>query len=78
MATHSSILAWKVPWMEEPGRATVHGAAKSRTRLSDCTFLLFINRIILETFYGMCLYTLWKVSERKHKKLQWWLSGRGK
>ena len=20
MATHSSILAWKVPWMEEPGR----------------------------------------------------------
>jgi len=64
--------------MEEPGRATVHGAAKSRTWLSDCTFLPFINRIILETFYGMCLYTLRKVSERKHKKLQWWLSGRGK
>ena len=20
MATHSSILAWKMPWMEEPGR----------------------------------------------------------
>ena len=20
MATHSSILAWKIPWMEEPGR----------------------------------------------------------
>ena len=20
MATHSSILAWRVPWMEEPGR----------------------------------------------------------
>ena len=27
MATHSSILAWKIPWTEEPGRATVHGAA---------------------------------------------------
>ena len=39
MATHSSILAWKIPWMEEPGRATVHGVAKSRTRLSDLTFL---------------------------------------
>ena len=39
MATHSSILAWEVPWMEEPGRATVHGVAKSRTRLSDFTFL---------------------------------------
>ena len=21
MATHSSILAWKIPWTEEPGRA---------------------------------------------------------
>ena len=39
MATHSSILAWKIPWMEEPGRATVHGVAKSRTWLSDLTFL---------------------------------------
>ena len=28
MATHSSILAWEMPWTEEPGRATVHGAAK--------------------------------------------------
>ena len=33
-ATHSSILAWRIPWTEEPGR-TVHGVAKSQTRLSD-------------------------------------------
>ena len=39
MATHSNILAWKIPGMEEPGRATVHGVARSRTRLSDFTFL---------------------------------------
>ena len=38
MATHSSILTWKIPWTEEPGRATVHVIAKSRTRLSDFTF----------------------------------------
>ena len=38
MATHSRILAWKIPWTEEPGRATVHGVAKSRTRLSDFTY----------------------------------------
>ena len=31
MATHSSILAWRIPWTEEPGGATVHGVAKSRT-----------------------------------------------
>ena len=35
MTTHSSILAWKNPWTEEPGGATVHGVAKSQTRLSD-------------------------------------------
>ena len=27
MATHSSILAWRFLWMEEPGR-TVHGVTK--------------------------------------------------
>ena len=30
MATHSSILAWRVPWTEEPG-----GVTKSQTQLSD-------------------------------------------
>ena len=24
IATHSSILAWEIPWTEEPGGATVH------------------------------------------------------
>ena len=33
MATHSSILAWKILWTEEPGRATVCGVAKSQTQL---------------------------------------------
>ena len=33
MATHSSILAWKIPWTEEHGRATVHGVGKSQTWL---------------------------------------------
>ena len=27
MATHSSILAWKTPWMQEPGGTTVHGVS---------------------------------------------------
>ena len=29
MATHSSILAWRIPWTEEPGGLTVHGVANS-------------------------------------------------
>ena len=28
MATHSSILAWKIPWMEEPGRPQSTGPQK--------------------------------------------------
>ena len=36
MATHSSILAWRIPWTEEPGGLqSVHGVTKSQTRLSD-------------------------------------------
>ena len=28
MATHSSILAWKIPWMEEPGRLQSMGSQR--------------------------------------------------
>ena len=35
MATHSRILAWKIPWTEKPGGLQSTGAAKSQTRLSD-------------------------------------------
>ena len=32
MSTHSSILAWRIPWTEEPGGLyPVHGVAKSQT-----------------------------------------------
>ena len=33
-ATHSSILAWRIPTDSGAWRATVHGVTKSRTRLS--------------------------------------------
>ena len=47
MATHSSILAWKIPWTEEPGRLLhgVHGVARSRTRLSDFTFTFHFHAL---------------------------------
>ena len=37
MAPHSSPLAWKIPWTEEPGRLQSMGSL-SWTRLSDFTF----------------------------------------
>ena len=43
MATHSSTLAWKLPWMEEPGRLQSMGSRRVRhdwaTSLSLFTFM---------------------------------------
>ena len=45
MAPHSSTLAWKIPWTEEPGWAAVHGVAKSQTWLSDFTFTFHFHAL---------------------------------
>ena len=37
MATHSGILAWRLPTDRGKWQATVHGVAKSQPRLSDST-----------------------------------------
>ena len=41
MATHSSILAWKIPWMEEPGRLQSMGS--QRVRHNSVTSLTHIR-----------------------------------
>ena len=46
MAPHSSTLAWKIPWTEEPGGLhTAHGVAKSRTQLSNFTFTFHFHAL---------------------------------
>ena len=45
MATHTSILAWEIPWTEEPGGLQSMGSQKSQTWLSNET----------TTTIGMCL-----------------------
>jgi len=35
MATHSSILAWEIPWTEGPGGLQFLGSPKSQTGLSN-------------------------------------------
>ena len=37
MATHSSILAWRIPWTEESVWATVLWVTKSQTQLNEHT-----------------------------------------
>ena len=62
MASHSSTLAWKIPWTEEPA---VPGVAKSRTQLSDFTF----------TFH---FHALEKAMATHSSVLAWRIPGRGK
>ena len=35
MATYSSILVWKIPWTEKPGRLQPIGLQKSQTQFSN-------------------------------------------
>ena len=42
ISTHSSVLAWRIPWMEKPVRLQSMGS-QSRTQLSDSTYLLNIS-----------------------------------
>ena len=44
MAPHSSTLAGKIPWMEEPGRLQSMGSL-SRTRLSNFTFTFHFHAL---------------------------------
>ena len=49
MATHASTLAWRIPWMEEPGGQYSMGS-QSWTRLSDFTFtFLFLSHAHVRT-----------------------------
>ena len=47
MATHSSTLAWKIPWMEKPGKLQSMGL-QSWTRLSDFTFFLSFLSLVAQ------------------------------
>ena len=43
MVTHSSILAWRIPWTEELGGLQSNRVTKSRTQLSDFTFTFTLS-----------------------------------
>ena len=53
MTTHSSILAWSIPWTKEPGRLQFMGVANSQTQLSTAhSFILddlahFQNNVLI-------------------------------
>ena len=54
MAIHSSILARRVPWIEEPGGLKVHRVTKSRTQLKQLSM-------------NACIYK--DISQKKQRRI---------
>ena len=61
MAAHSSILAWKIPWTEEPGSLQSTGLPKSWAQLSDSTTMIINNtEYLFICLLAMCMSSLEK------------------
>ena len=58
MAPHSSTLAWKTPWTEEPGR--LHGIAKSQTQLSNFTFTFHFHFSLFTFHFSISWRRKWQ------------------
>ena len=43
MATHSSMLAWRIPWIEEPGGLQSMGSQRVRHDCVTNTFTMYLN-----------------------------------
>ena len=61
MATHSSILAWRIPWTEDPGRLQSTGVTKSRT-LSVFTFTFTVchQEVALDVWFHLTSEYAWQ------------------
>ena len=78
-ATHSSILAWKIPWAEEPG----HGVAKSWTWLSNWAYHITLTETGMAFWDSATalfpdlgsgyqdVFTLWKSNNLQFLHLFW-------
>ena len=76
MATHSSILAWRIPWTEQHGWQAIHGIAKNQTRQNNFTFTF---QLIWEVIPGKVNTGVRKTRDQKEQingeltsKLSWW------
>ena len=62
MATHSSTLAWKIPWMEEPGRLQSMGLQRIRHDWETSHWLSKVMELFQMLFYKHC-FQLWYQSQ---------------
>ena len=69
MAPHSSTLAWKIPWIEEPGRLqSIDGVTKSWIQLSDFTFTFHFHALEKE----MATYSSVLAWKNPRDRGAWW------
>ena len=54
MATHSSVLAWRIPWTEQPSGLLPRGGAKSHTPLSTCAHMLSYVQFFASPWTAAC------------------------
>ena len=66
MATHSSILAWKIPWMEEPGG--LHPMGSQRVRHDLVTNIYKASLVTTQPADGP--HGIWKVEKSHVKQVQ--------
>ena len=72
LATHSSILAWRIPMDRGAWGVTFHGVAKSWTWLSEHSTLLSIHNemcIHFYTFVHLSIWTRFKTNSKTSKSL---------
>ena len=54
MATHSSILAWKIPWAEELGELQSVGVTESDTMEHTCTNVYYTWNCKDHMYFSLC------------------------
>ena len=74
MTTHSSTLAWKIPWMEEPGRLQSmgsqrvgHDQATSLHLVSSVKYINIVVQQISRTFSSYTPETLYLLNNSSFK-----------
>ena len=52
LAAHSSTLAWKIPWMEEPGRLPSMGShSRARLKRLSSSSSMMLESVLVSVFY---------------------------
>ena len=72
MATHSGTLAWKIPWMEKPGRLQSMGLQRV---VYDWVTSLFLSFFLIQ--YDWCLGKKWKRQRDTHMETISWQQRQG-